>query len=150
MYTLEREQIVHASLAEVWDFLKNPGNLNQITPDDLDFQIISPIPAVMFNGLIIEYRIRIPYFGVHKWVAEIKHIRECRSFVDEQRLGPYSFWYHYHELKEVENGVRLIDHVYYDVPWSFAGRIIHVLIIRKTLNRIFDHRREKLAEIFHG
>ncbi len=129
MYTLEREQIVHISLAEAWDFLRNPGNLNQITPDDLDFQIISPVPAVMFNGLIIEYRIRIPYFGVHKWIAEIKHISEFNSFVDEQRLGPYSFWYHYHELKEVENGVRLIDQEYYEVPCSFAGRLIHFLII---------------------
>ena len=149
MYTLEREQVVHASLAEVWRFLGHPANLNMITPDDLDFQIISPVPAIMFNGLIIEYRIKIRFFGIQQWIAEIKHIREFHSFVDEQRLGPYSFWYHYHELNEVENGVRLIDRVYYDVPWSFAGRILHGLVIRKTLNRIFDYRSEQLSYIFN-
>ncbi len=122
MYTLESEQVVHTSLDEAWSFLRDPGNLNKITPDDLDFQIVSPVPEVMFNGLLIEYRITIPFFGVQQWIAEIKHIRELHSFVDEQRQGPYSFWYHYHELNEVENGVRLIDRVYYDVPWSFIRR----------------------------
>jgi ligand-binding SRPBCC domain-containing protein len=150
MYTLEREQVVHTSLDEAWIFLRDPGNLNKITPDDLDFQIVSPVPEVMFNGLLIEYKITIPFFGGQQWIAEIKHIRELHSFVDEQRQGPYSFWYHYHELNEVENGVRLVDRVYYDVPWSFAGRLLHRMIIRKTLNRIFDYRREKLARMFNN
>ena len=150
MYFLEREQVVHTSLVEAWSFLSNPANLNKITPDDLDFQITSSIPEVMFNGLIIEYRIKIPFFGIQQWVAEIKHIKEFHSFVDEQRLGPYSFWYHYHELNEAKNSVKLIDRVYYEVPWSFAGRLLHGIIIRKTLDRIFDHRCKKLAEIFNN
>jgi ligand-binding SRPBCC domain-containing protein len=149
MYTLEREQVVHTSLAEAWNFLRDPSNLNRITPDDLNFQIITPIPTVMFNGLLVEYRIKIPLFGKRQWIAEIKHIREFHSFVDEQRVGPYSFWYHYHGLNEVEHGVRLFDRVYYDVPWSFAGRLLHVLVIRETLNRIFDYRSKQLAKIFN-
>jgi len=149
MYRLEREQIVTANLVEVWDFLKDPANLNRITPADLHFQIISPAPEVMFNGQIIEYRIRIPYFGTRQWFAEIKHIREFRSFVDEQRLGPFAFWFHYHELNETAEGIRLIDRVHYQVPWAGAGHLLHLLVIRKTLERIFDHRRDKLAEIFN-
>ena len=148
MYTLEREQVVNTSLAEAWSFLRDPSNLNKITPDDLDFQIITPIPSVMYNGLLIEYKIKIPLFGERQWIAEIKHIREFHSFVDEQRVGPYSFWYHYHELNEVEHGVRLIDRVYYKIPWSFAGRLLHVLVIKKTLNRIFDYRSKQLAKMF--
>jgi hypothetical protein len=65
MYTLFREQYVTTTLAEAWDLLKNPANLDLITPPDLQFNIVSPIPKVMFNGLIVEYRIRIPWFGVH-------------------------------------------------------------------------------------
>jgi NADH:ubiquinone oxidoreductase subunit 4 (subunit M) len=72
MYTLYREQYVAATLASAWDLLKNPANLNLITPEDLQFKIVSPVPQVMFNGLIIEYRIKIPWFGVHTWIAEIK------------------------------------------------------------------------------
>ena len=44
MYTLTREQYLDTTLSEAWYFLKNPANLNQITPDNLRFQIISEIP----------------------------------------------------------------------------------------------------------
>jgi ligand-binding SRPBCC domain-containing protein len=100
MYTLIREQFVQTDINTAWDFLKNPANLDRITPPDLQFEIISEVPRKMFDGLIIEYRIRIPGFGVRKWVAEIKHIKEMHSFVDEQRIGPYNFWYHYHQIDQ--------------------------------------------------
>ena len=146
MYTLYREQYVTATLADAWDLLKNPANLDLITPPDLQFKIVSPVPREMFDGLIIEYRIRIPWFGLHSWIAEIKHIREMYSFVDEQRIGPYTFWYHYHQIEEERGRVRLIDRVNYEVPFSIFGRIIHFFFIRKTLKRIFDYRQQKLAE----
>ena len=150
MYTLYREQYVTTTLAAAWDLLKNPANLDLITPDDLQFQIISPVPREMFNGLIVEYRIKIPWFGKRIWVAEIKHIRELHSFVDEQRLGPYRFWYHYHQV-DAENGrIKLTDRVHYEVPFGIFGRILHFFFIQRTLKRIFDYRRDKLAEILQG
>ena len=149
MYTLFREQYVTTTMAEAWDLLKNPANLDLITPPDLQFNIVSPIPKVMFNGLIVEYRIRIPWFGVHTWVAEIKHIREKYSFVDEQRIGPYTFWYHYHQIDAEEGRVKLTDRVYYQVPYGLLGKVLHFFIIRNTLKRIFAYRKEKLAELLN-
>jgi hypothetical protein len=58
MYTLYREQYVTAMLSSAWDLLKNLANLDRITPPDLQFQIVSLVPEEMFNGLIIEYRIK--------------------------------------------------------------------------------------------
>ena len=150
MYTLSREQHVTSSLTDAWNLLKNPANLNLITPPDLQFKIISPVPREMFEGLIIEYRIRIPWFGVHKWVAEIKHIREMHSFVDEQRIGPYSFWYHYHQLDMEGSRLKLTDRVYYKVPYGIFGRFLHFFFIRKTLERIFNFREEKLHELLNN
>jgi len=147
MYCIEREQEINATLEQAWDFIKTPRNLNGITPPELDFEIVSEIPETMFNGLIVEYLIKIPFFGRRKWVAEIKHIREPVSFVDEQRVGPYRFWYHYHELKETDKGVRITDRVYYEVPLGILGRLVHFFIIRKTLKRIFDYRAMKFEEL---
>lgn len=147
MYILERRQLIHTSLEEAWRFLESPANLNTITPADLRFQIISEVPDEMYNGLLIEYRIKIPLFGTRKWLAEIKHIRKLHSFVDEQREGPYSFWYHYHELQPAKSGTWIIDRVYYAIPFGPIGRILHFLIIRKTLRRIFDYRQNRLIEI---
>jgi ligand-binding SRPBCC domain-containing protein len=147
MYTLEKLQKVRTTLDVAWNFLKNPSNLNRITPEDLHFQIVSEVPEEMYNGLVIEYRIKIPYLGVRNWITEIKHIDEHHAFVDEQRLGPYSFWYHYHELIEQGQDVIIVDRVHYEVPWGMIGKLIHTLFIRKTLERIFNFRQKRLEEV---
>jgi ligand-binding SRPBCC domain-containing protein len=144
MYILEWQQRVTASMAQAWDFLQNPANLDRITPPDLHFRIVTEVPAVMFNGLIVEYRITIPLLGTHTWVTEIKHIREGHSFVDEQRLGPYRFWYHYHEIRQEREGVLLIDKVFYQPSFGLLGQLLHRLYIRQTLERIFTYRSERL------
>jgi len=150
MYRLVREQEICSTIEKVWDYIKTPRNLNSITPPELDFKIVSDVPETMFDGLIVEYIIKIPFFGRRKWLAEIKHIREPVSFVDEQRVGPYRFWYHYHELVQSDKGVRIIDKVYYEVPFGIFGRLAHFLIIRKTLERIFDFRAAKFTELLSG
>jgi ligand-binding SRPBCC domain-containing protein len=146
MYLLEQQQWVSASPEQAWDFLQNPANLDRITPPDLQFRIVTDIPAIMYNGLIVEYRITIPLMGTHTWVTEIKHIKEGHSFVDEQRLGPYRFWYHYHEIHQEADGVLLVDKVFYQPPFGLLGRALHQVYIRRTLERIFSYRRERLHD----
>ena len=150
MYTLERVQWLAAPADTVWDFLQNPANLDRITPPDLRFSIISDVPAVMHDGLIIAYRIAIPLLGNHDWITEIKHVRPGRSFVDEQRLGPYRFWYHCHEIEAEAGGTRMRDRVNYQPPFGPLGRLLHPHYIRPTLERIFDYRREQLKVLLGG
>jgi ligand-binding SRPBCC domain-containing protein len=150
MYILERQQRVTASVEQAWAFLQNPANLDRITPPDLQFRIVTDVPAIMFNGLIVEYRITIPLLGTHTWVTEIKHIREGLSFVDEQRLGPYRFWYHYHEIRQENDGVLLIDQVCYQPPFGLLGQLLQRFYIRRTLERIFEYRRQRLEEFLSG
>lgn len=147
MHKIHREQVVQSSLEQVWHFIKDPRNLNAITPDALDFKIISDVPTEMTSGLLIEYRIKIPFLGQQKWLTEIKHIRHMHSFVDEQRVGPYSFWYHYHELHDMGNGVKIIDDVTYVVPFGVLGRCINFLMIGKMLKKIFDYRAKMFEKI---
>lgn len=146
MYILERRQLVTGTPEQAWAFLQDPANLDRITPPDLQFRIVTDVPAIMYNGLIVEYRITIPLIGTHAWVTEIKHIREGLSFVDEQRLGPYRFWHHYHEIRPGQGGTQLFDRVCYQPPFGILGRLAHRLYIRLTLERIFDYRRLRLEE----
>ena len=83
----------------------------------------------MFDGLIIEYRITIPIFGAQRWLARIKHIRQKKSFVEEQRIDPYTFWYHYHELTATPKGTKLIDRLHYAVPYCISDRLLHSMFI---------------------
>ena len=144
IHELYREQTISTDLDEAWDFIRTPRNLNRITPDDMTFEIISDLPEEMYNGLLIEYKIGIPIIGQRTWLSELKHIRVRHSFVDEQRCGPYKFWYHYHEIKEVDNGVCFIDRVNYIMPFGPFGVIARALYVKKQLNYIFDYRHEAM------
>lgn len=155
MYTLKRAIAVETTVEEAWNFISRPENLNLITPDDMSFQIVSDVPDDMFNGLLIEYLVSIPVIGKQRWLTEIKHIRPGHSFVDEQRIGPYKMWYHYHQIEPVDGGVLFVDEVTYEPPFSVFGRIANGIFIRKTLDRIFDYRTERFktllgASVVHG
>lgn len=147
MYNLNREIILNTNVEKAWDFIKDPRNLDRITPNNLQFQIVSSVPEEMFNGLLIEYLVKIPIIGNQSWLTEIKHIREKHSFVDEQRVGPYTLWYHYHEIQPVEGGVKVIDRVTYKVPFGILGKIVHVVFIKKMLEEIFDYREKNLSTL---
>ena len=150
MYTLHKEIEVEASLDKVWEFISHPQNLDRITPDDMEFKIVTEVPDQMSNGLLVEYRVRIPLMGWQVWVSELKHIEPGRYFVDEQKIGPYRFWYHEHRIEPAGDKVKVIDHVSYEVPFGFIGRIGHALFIRPTLERIFRHREKMFKDLLAG
>ena len=149
MHTFEREIIINAPAETTWEFLATPANLDRLTPPDLQFRIMSEVPDRMYNGLTIHYEIGIPLFGRWNWLTEIKHIIPGRSFVDEQRRGPYRFWYHYHAIEPLEDGrTRMFDRVTYQLPFGPLGELLHVLQVKGMLERIFAFRSEKMQEIF--
>lgn len=149
MHLLERDIILNTEPREIWDFLSTPANLNELTPPDLRFQILSEIPATMYNGLTILYEIQIPFFGKHRWLTEIKHIQEGLFFVDEQKLGPYKIWYHQHQIEPFEEKkTRMTDRVCYRLPYGFVGDLVHKLWVKRMLAEIFDYRARRLTELF--
>ncbi|HPI73016.1 MAG TPA: SRPBCC family protein, partial [bacterium] len=105
IHTLRRQQVVRASLEEVWDFFSTPRNLDALTPDELSFRIVGEIAETMYEGQIIEYRVRFIKGIWSRWVTEITHVRDKSFFVDEQRLGPYKLWHHEHHFIPEGDGV---------------------------------------------
>lgn len=146
IYQLTREQVIDTDLDTAWNFISSPKNLDAITPDDMPFEIITEVPEVMYNGLLIEYRVGIPILGWQTWLTELKHIRERHSFVDEQRIGPYQIWYHYHEITEHPEGVRFIDRVNYVIPCGPLGQLAHGLYVKNQLKHVFDFREVAMRE----
>ena len=67
------------------------------------------------------------------------------QFVDEQVKGPYRYWHHLHTFDEVEGGTLVRDIVHYAVPLGF---VLHPLLVRRDLSRIFAHRRATMSRIF--
>ena len=148
IYRFVRNQKIPIDKNEAWKFLSDPNNLKTITPDYMGFDIIEKENTKMYSGQIIKY-IVTPIFGIKmNWVTEITHVKDYEYFVDEQRFGPYKFWHHKHLIKEIKDGVEMIDILDYALPFGFAGRFFHPIIIKPKLNEIFNYRRNKLIEIF--
>ncbi len=149
VHTLETTQQLPVALKVLWEFIASPANLKVITPDYMGFDILTPnLPAQMYPGMIITYRVR-PLFGLPvQWVTEITNVREPYFFVDEQREGPYSFWHHKHYLREIEGGVEMSDIVHYKLPFTPLSELMHPFIVRRKLNEIFNYRYRKLEEMF--
>ena len=147
IYKLQREQIIQTDLRTAWEFISTPLNLDRITPPDLSFEILTDLPDTMYEGLLIEYRVGIPFLGKQNWLTELKHVREKHSFVDEQRVGPYRLWLHYHEITEVEGGIRFLDRVRYILPFDPFGRIAHPILVAPQLKKVFDYRAKITPEL---
>jgi hypothetical protein len=134
---------------DAWEFFSNPKNLQQITPKNLGFKIVSKYHGDnMYPGQIIEYTVK-PVLGIPLyWMTEITHVDEKKYFVDEQRFGPYSMWHHQHHFKETSNGIEMTDIVHYKIPFGFLGSIANSLFIKKQLKQIFDHRYKTVEKLF--
>ena len=148
LHQLRKEQIIQLDLDGAWEFFSHPANLNEITPPELQFRIVSPDLGEMFEGQKIEYRIRLAPLVWTRWVSEIREVRERESFVDLQEVGPYKYWHHRHSFEPVEEGVRISDVVDYEIGWGFLGELAHALFVKKKLERIFDYRQEVMAKKF--
>jgi ligand-binding SRPBCC domain-containing protein len=148
LHSLSREQFLPISLADAWDFFSSPRNLDSITPPELGLRTIGCPAGKMYEGQIISYKVKIlPAIWV-PWVTEIKAVDEGRSFIDEQRFGPYKFWHHRHTFEAVEDGVKVGDLVHYIMPLGPLGSGAHALFARRKLQRIFDFRQEVLERRF--
>lgn len=148
MHKLNRKQKLPITLDEAWSFFSSPHNLNEITPPELVFEIISDVPDEMYEGLMIEYRLKPMLKVPVKWVTEITHIREKSFFVDEQRSGPYKLWHHEHHFEPVERGILMTDILHYEIGKSIFGYIAGEVFVHKKVKEIFDYRFEKLKAIF--
>ncbi len=148
MYQLRREQLVKTDLTTCWDFFSSPKNLQKITPEYMGFDIKTPLPEKMYEGLMIAYTVR-PLLNIPlEWITEIKYVHDKKFFVDEQRKGPYKMWHHEHHFQEVDEGVLMTDIVSYSLPLGFLGKIAHPIVVKNKLEEIFDYRVKKVEELF--
>jgi ligand-binding SRPBCC domain-containing protein len=145
-YILKRELTLDLPRAEVFDFFADAGNLEQITPPELNFHIVTPQPIDIRKGALIDYKLKMRGLPV-KWRTEISVWDPPHKFVDQQLKGPYKQWIHHHTFTELESNKTLIeDEVRYRLPMEPLVDIAHFFVVRE-LNYIFDYRQKAVAEI---
>lgn len=147
-HILSEVTLISKPLNEVFDFFSKAENLNLLTPPELNFNIITPLPIEMKKGSRIDYRIKlngIPF----NWKTEITEWEPPHLFVDQQLKGPYVLWRHEHRFRAIHtNLTEMTDTVHYLSPGWLLEPLIHHLFVKKKVAGIFIYRKEQLKKIF--
>jgi ligand-binding SRPBCC domain-containing protein len=151
LHTIQTTQLIKSDMQSVWDFMSSPKNLAVITPEYMQFEILSDLgDGKMYQGQIIEYYVR-PVLNIKlHWVTEITHVQNKEFFVDEQRFGPYAFWHHKHSFKETSNGIEMNDLIHYKLPLGILGKIGNEILVKKQLKEVFNHRFKVVEKLFNS
>ncbi len=123
-HTLDSIHIVKADLDRVWSFFSSPANLGRITPRSMGFVIHTPDPVTD----------RRCHHRLHGPSACSASRRGGRRRIDEVEAphplprhpaqGPLQSWVHEHRFTLLsEGGVRLDDHVEYELPLGPLGSL---------------------------
>ena len=145
-WEIQREQLVRAPLAEVFEFFARARNLEALTPPFLRFEVLTPEPIRMAPGTLIDYRLRLRGVPMH-WRTLIEAWEPGRMFVDRQLRGPYRLWHHTHEFEPRPGGTLVRDVVRYEIPLGPIGTVARALFVRRDLERVFEFRRGAVTRL---
>ena len=149
MFQYKTEQFLPICMDEAWSFFSSPKNLSTITPDELDFKILTVLnDEEIYEGMKIDYIVK-PLFKIPvHWQTEIIKVKKGMFFLDKQLKGPYKVWEHSHTFRSINGGVLMHDEINYELPFGILGNIAHNLLIRKKIENIFMYRKKNLEKIF--
>lgn len=134
--------------AEVFEFFADAANLERLTPPELRFHIVTPLPIAMAEGTEIDYQLRL--FGASfDWKTLISRWEPGVMFADEQLKGPYASWVHTHRFEDADGGTLVSDEVRYRLPFFPLGELA-LPIVRLQLARIFAFRARRIGELLAG
>jgi len=143
-HTFQTELWLPSPRAEVFPFFAEARNLETITPPWLRFEVLTPPPIPMRSGTLIDYRIRVHGVPIRSR-TEMAEWQPPRRFVDVQLRGPYTLWHHTHTFEERDGGTLCGDVVRYRPR---GGALVHWLLVRRDVERIFRYREQRLRELF--
>ena len=145
-HLLERSQRVEVPIDLAFAFYGDSDNLEPLTPPWLHFEVTTPRPLTLQAGALLDYRLKLHGVPV-RWTTLIETWEPPLRFVDSQASGPYSHWEHTHLFEPDGDGATIIhDRVRYAIPLGPLGAVAHRLFVRRDLKRIFDYRRDAVAE----
>jgi ligand-binding SRPBCC domain-containing protein len=142
-------QYVPDKVENVFDFFSAAKNLEEITPDFLNFKVKNMSSEFIQKDTIINYKLKIHGFPVY-WQTQIIEWEPLKKFIDYQNKGPYSLWHHTHTFTTLQNGTLIEDRIKYQIPGHIFGLLFLGYFIRKDVSQIFNYRIKSIQKKFKG
>lgn len=148
-HILTRQLTLDLPIRKVFEFFADAGNLERITPPELNFNIITRQPIDVKQGTLIDYQLKLRGIPV-KWRTEIAVWNPPYSFVDRALKSPYKQWIHRHTFSAIsETKTAIEDEVKYRLPLEPFGDVAN-WFVRRELDYIFDFRQKIVKEILQS
>ena len=146
-YILERRVWIPRPRAVVFELFADPRNLERIQPAWARPRWLTPPPARLAAGAVLDFRVaRLP----GRWRVIVREFDAPYRFVDAQLNGPFARWEHRHrftEGAEGEGGTWVEDRVTYQLPLGPLGRLAHRLGASGRVRALFEYRDRRLREL---
>jgi ligand-binding SRPBCC domain-containing protein len=146
-YHFHDRQVLPVSVAELFDFLIQPANLEQIMAKAMQVKVLSSSTPVIEKDTVIDYTFRkngIPL----RWQSKITEFEPNSYFADLQTKGPFRYWLHKHILRPVTGGTEITDDLTFEPPLGILGTVAYHAFIRRDIERIFTLRKKRMEELF--
>lgn len=140
----ENSQWLATDLDHLWEFMKNPLNLEKLSHPDLGLKLLSQSSKTIERGALIHYQFQLGAINI-PWKAVIVDLQPSKQFTDQQLKGPYQSWVHTHRFEPVANGVIVHDLIRYTLPLAPVGNTVLPLVQNK-LAQIFAYRNKALYD----
>jgi ligand-binding SRPBCC domain-containing protein len=146
---LENRFLAQSRLAapaeEVFRWHAEPGALERLTPPWEPLEVEQPAPGIR-DGDRGVLRVRMGPFRI-RWVFEHSGYIEGRQFRDIQLSGPFRRWEHTHRFTPLTPATcELEDHIDYELPLGYVGKLFGGWFVRRKLVRLFAYRHRITAE----
>jgi len=141
------EQWVPHPPEAIWPYFCDAANLEELTPEFLNFKVRGKSTPEIGEGTLIDYRLRLNGMPMN-WQSRIEHWEPARRFVDTQVKGPYAHWQHAHEFIPLANGTLMRDVVRYRLPLGWLGSVLAGWKVESQVDRIFSYRAAAIAGRF--
>jgi uncharacterized protein len=141
------EQWVPRAPEALWPYFCDENNLEELTPDLLNFRVLGKSTPAIGEGTLIDYRLRLNGVPL-RWRSRIENWEPARRFVDMQVKGPYAYWHHAHEFIPLGSGTLMRDVVRYRLPLGWLGSVVAGWKVESQVDEIFAYRAKRIAERF--
>jgi ligand-binding SRPBCC domain-containing protein len=149
-HVLERRLWLPRPRPEVFAFFADPRNLPRVNPPSARFRWLTPPPATLATGAVLDFSIRVGGVPIH-WRVFVREFDPPFRFFDAQLLGPFARWEHRHVFvegpPEGPHGTWVEDRVTYRLPLGPLGRLAHRLGAGRRIVGIFAYRAERLQAL---
>ncbi len=143
-FTFKFETHLPIAKKEAFEWHKRPGMLERLSPPFVNMKLISKNSRLKLDDIAHFKLMLFSDIGLDAYFKITEYV-EGESFTDVQVKGPFNFWQHHHNFKEVDsNNCVIEDEIIFRVPLdSFLGAMINSKIA-KRLDHIFNYRKQVL------